>query len=145
MKNERGSDFFPSTKINGWKQRKKIANYVLPSAARAFCSGSAGSASCIRHARCSQAGNLFAILFPLRSRISSEGQRRWGTVPYSGRVSDENCFWIWLWSLENCSNDFLIRLFLLSLSVTSIRYSCRPTGKSHKMEIKLIIDPKTCF
>lgn len=49
MKNERGSDFFPSTKINGWKQKKKIANYVLPSAARALCSGSAGSASCIRH------------------------------------------------------------------------------------------------
>lgn len=39
MKNERGSDFFPSTKINGWKQKKKIANYVLPSAARALCSG----------------------------------------------------------------------------------------------------------
>lgn len=148
MKNERGSDFF-FFHLQKSMAGKKIANFVLLSAAKGFllriCGGRGAALQqtlLLLPNRKSLSHHFPPLLKDELRRPNIAGE---GTEPYSGRGSDENCFWIWLWSLENCSNDFWVRLFLLSLRVTSIRYSCRSTGKNQKMEIKLATDPKTCF
>lgn len=130
MKNEISSKFF-RLQNQWWKQRRNCKPCSLLWDKRLFTLRAIHTLCWdrfngigVRMLYCPQTEYPVNIIF-LMFKDKCLREALWRRVPYSGRVRDANCFWSWLWSFENWSNDFSVRLVSLLLHITWIRYSCR--------------------